>query len=221
MSHLAKSVDVDPFLPSPSSQPAILDWFKPSPHEALARLRSNSLGLLTLTILTNLLPLPSPWDAISALRRNTTSTPYYILCALEVLVLALLALNVLQASYAIKYPRVSHSPHPPTPAKPSPMATPVRQWRLNGLSPNSSPQRQKSFSYVPSPVSTPSRTLNYTIPPTTTTPDASFASSAPSVPATPASPLAAYRGRHSTHIGRAFDGSLLNRLTHEVSDDED
>lgn len=141
--------------------------------------------------------------------------------AAEIALLAVLLFNVAQASYALKYPRV---PPPPAPsparkAKDTPLS-PARQWRLSssttpnvrfcieqlGLnlpwtSPQSSPQRQKAFSsYAPSPVSTPSRIVNYTIPGSVASPpDASFASSM-SIPGSPASPLAAYRGRHSASV---------------------
>ncbi|KAI0924469.1 hypothetical protein AcW2_005348 [Taiwanofungus camphoratus] len=202
---------------SPASS-AVVDWLKPQRSEAVVRLRTNTIGFVTFTVLTNLLPFPSPWTAFAVLReRSEVNIFYYGLCAFEVFVLAVLGLNVLQASYALKYPRASH-PLPPSPAKSISVSSPPRQWRL---SPNSSPQRQKSFSYASSPVSTPSRILNYTIPPTASTPaDASF-SSFGSVPASPASPLAAYRGRRSTAAGRAFDGALLSRLARDDSDDDE
>ncbi|KAI0705599.1 hypothetical protein C8Q76DRAFT_566564, partial [Earliella scabrosa] len=203
----------------------VLDWFKPMRNEAIARLRTNSVGLVGLAILSNLLPLPSPWRAFDVVwHGRSTNAPHYYLCAVELLMFGVLAFNVLQAAYALKYPRAP-LPLPPTPAKSSkgtPLSPPARQWRLQGLTPTSSPQRQKAFStYAPSPVSTPSRTINYTIPNTMVSPDASFASSVVSVPGSPASPLAAYRGRHSASVGRAFDGSLLSRLAKEESDDDD
>ncbi|CCM00593.1 uncharacterized protein FIBRA_02629 [Fibroporia radiculosa] len=202
----------------------ILDWLKPPRGEAIARLRTNVLGMFTLALLTHLLPLPSPWIAIAILRgKASSSSIYYNLCALETLVLAVLAFNIVQASYALRYPRaIPKSRPPPSPARMVHTSPPPRQWHLKGLSPNSSPQRQKSFSYASSPLSTPSRTLSYTIPPSIATPpDLSFTSSLGSVPGSPASPLAAYRGKHSTMAGRAFDGSLLSRLALEDSSDEE
>ncbi|KAH9839715.1 uncharacterized protein C8Q71DRAFT_460234 [Rhodofomes roseus] len=218
MSHPAAKSSLSPQLAATT----ILDWLKPPRGEALARLRTNGLGLLTLTVLTNLLPLPSPWVAIATVRKNLpVSTFYYGLCALEVLVLAILGLNILQASYALKYPRAQAAPPPPPPSPKANHASP-RKWHLSNLSPNPSPQRQKSFNYAPSPASTPSRTLNYTIPPSAALGyDTSFTSSIGSVPGSPASPLAGYRGRHSVASGRAFDGSLLVRLAHENSDEDE
>ncbi|EMD39119.1 hypothetical protein CERSUDRAFT_93160 [Gelatoporia subvermispora B] len=203
----------------------IAEWLKPSRGEALARLRTNSLGLLMLTILTSLLPLPSPWTAIDVVReRKPAGIMYYYLCVLESLALAVLLFNVAQSSYALKYPRpapVSASAPSPAPTKSAPVSPspPPRQWRLKGLTPNSSPQRQKAFSYAASPVSTPSRTLNYSIPSTASPLDASFSSFSSSIPPSPSSPLAAYRGRHGASTGRAFDGSLLSRLRPDSDED--
>ncbi|CDO71520.1 hypothetical protein BN946_scf184910.g19 [Trametes cinnabarina] len=211
---------------SSTSSTSVLDWFKPIRSEAIARLRTNSVGLVGLVIFTNLLPVPSLWTAFDVIwHSKPTTAPYYYLCAVELGLLALLVFNVLQAGYALKYPR---APLPPPPssakaAKSTPLSPPAaRQWRLSGISPQASPQRQKAFSsYAPSPVSTPSRTINYTIPSSVSSPpDASFASSV-SVPGSPASPLAAYRGRHSTSVGRAFDGSLLSRLARDEDSDEE
>ncbi|KAI0753219.1 hypothetical protein C8Q80DRAFT_1074196, partial [Daedaleopsis nitida] len=204
----------------------IVDLLKPLRNEAIARLRVNSVGLVGLAILSNLVPVPSPWRAFNVVwHQRPTTGPYYYICAVELLVFAMLAFNVVQAAYALKYPRAPLAP-PPTPAKSSkgtPLSPPARQWRLQGLTPTSSPQRQKAFStYAPSPVSTPSRTINYTIPNSVSSPaDASFLSSVSSAPGSPASPLAAYRGRHNASVGRAFDGSLLSRLAKEDSDDDD
>lgn len=55
----------------------------------------------------------------------------------ELLMFGVLAFNVLQAAYALKYPRAP-LPLPPTPAKSSkgtPLSPPARQWRLQGLTP--------------------------------------------------------------------------------------
>ncbi|KAI0357873.1 hypothetical protein OH77DRAFT_1422008 [Trametes cingulata] len=211
---------------SSTSSTSVLDWFKPLRSEAIARLRTNVVGLVGFAVLSNLLPVPSFWRAFDVVwQRRQVSAPYYYLCAAELALVAILLLNILQAAYALKYPRVPPPP-PPSPAKSAarntPLSPPSRQWRLSGITPNSSPQRQKSFSsYAPSPVSTPSRTINYTIPSSLSSPpDASFASSI-SLQGSPASPLAAYRGRHSASVGRAFDGSLLSRLAKDESDEEE
>ncbi|KAF9819320.1 hypothetical protein IEO21_02208 [Rhodonia placenta] len=224
MSQITKFLHNKSLVTSQLNDATIADWLKPSRGEAMARLRTNGLSLLTAVVLTHLLPVPSPWTAISVLReRIPASGVYYLLCSVEVLLLAVLSINILQATYALKYPHATVVPPPrPSPAKTVGASSPQRQWRLKGLSPDSTPQRQKSFSYAASPVSTPSRTLNYTIPPSAPSPfDSSFSSSVGSVPGSPSSPLAAYRGRHSTVAGRAFDGSLLSRLARAASSSED
>ncbi|KAI0364995.1 hypothetical protein BV20DRAFT_973690 [Pilatotrama ljubarskyi] len=210
---------------SSTSSASVLDWFKPLRSEAIARLRTNVVGLVGAAVLSNLLPVPSVWRAFDVVwQRRPTSAPYYYLCAAELTLFAVLLFNVVQAAYALKYPRVPPSPpsSPAKSAKATPLSPPSRQWRLSGITPTSSPQRQKAFSsYAPSPVSTPSRTINYTIPASLSSPpDASFASSI-SLPGSPASPLAAYRGKHSASVGRAFDGSLLSRLAKDESDEEE
>ena len=61
---------------------SVLDWFKPMRNEAIARLRTNSVGLVGLAILSNLLPLPSPWRAIDVVwHGRSTNAPHYYLCA--------------------------------------------------------------------------------------------------------------------------------------------
>ena len=70
-------------LPPQLAATNILDWLKPSRSEAIARLRTNCLGLFTITIITNLLPLPSPWTAIAIVRGHApVNTLYYGFCAL-------------------------------------------------------------------------------------------------------------------------------------------
>ncbi|GBE86542.1 hypothetical protein BKA93DRAFT_817486 [Sparassis latifolia] len=202
---------------------SLFDSLKLPRSEALARLRTNTIGIFILTVLTTLLPLPSLWTALSIVRSHApVSTLYYTLCLLEVLAIFVFSTNILQASYALRYPRVSHPPPPPSPAKNINMSPLARPLKGLSASTSSSPQRQKSFTYATSPVSTPSRTINYTIPSSANAPfDTSFASSLPSPPASPASPLAAYRGKHASAVGRAFDGSLLSRLARVESDDDD
>ena len=70
-------------LPPQLAATNIFDWLKPSRSEAIARLRTNCLGLLTIAIVTNLLPLPSPWTAIATVRGHApVNTFYYGFCAL-------------------------------------------------------------------------------------------------------------------------------------------
>jgi len=207
----------------------VLDWLKPHPSQAMARLRTNGLGLAVVLIVTTLLPLPSPFTALRLFLGSRYSvfeglggTWWRWLCLLELCVLGVLGLNVLQASYALRYPPASLPP-PPTPAKSTPATTKSPpQRRLGAFTPTQSqsqPQPQKAFSsslYASSPISTPSRTLYYSVPSATPL-DSSFASSTSSFPGSPSpvynSPLAAYRGKHRSGAGRAFDGELLKSLT--------
>ena len=130
---------------------SLLDWLKPPRAEALSRLRTNSVGLFTLTILVHLLPLPSFWTSVSVVQRRTPANIlYYGLCALgtlavscrkgycshlatELLLMLLLSLNVVQSLYALKYPRIISRP-PPSPTKPIAMSPPAAQRSTTGLS---------------------------------------------------------------------------------------
>ena len=65
-----------------SSRGKVLDWFKPLRSEALTRLRINSVGLVGLTVLANLLPVPSPWRALDVVwGQSVGKGPYYYVCA--------------------------------------------------------------------------------------------------------------------------------------------
>ncbi|GJE93215.1 hypothetical protein PsYK624_093740 [Phanerochaete sordida] len=213
----------------------LLDWLKPHRSAAVARLRTNGLGLLVVFIVTTLLPLPSPFTALRLLLGSRYvdydglgGTWWRWLCFLELGVLGVLSLNVLQASYALHYPPAALPP-PPTPAKSAP-GTPKSppQRRLGSFTPSQSQsQPQKAFSsslYASSPISTPSRTLYYSMPSATSL-ESSFASSTSSFPGSPTpmynSPLAAYRGKHRGSAGRAFDGELLKSLTRPPVEEDD
>ena len=134
-----------------------------------------------------------------------------------------LIINILQSVYAFKYPR---TPVPSTPVSKSnkalvtPSTNPKSKRKLGGLSPHTSPQPQRSFSssYASSPLSTPSRTLNYTAPspssPYNLSMNSSFGSSigTTSSVAGAGSPLAAYRGKHADRVGRKYLLSLYHFL---------
>ncbi|ETW78517.1 hypothetical protein HETIRDRAFT_435293 [Heterobasidion irregulare TC 32-1] len=205
-----------------------LDVLKPRYSEAVARLKNSLMALFALVVLTHLLPVPPLYSALWRVYRGSyRSFPHKVISLSEFWAFSILAFNILQASYAIYSPRKPHAP-PPTPAKPlsilqSPRATPsAPAWRSksHGLSPNTTPQRQKAF--APSASYTPSDPLNlarsYTLSFFGPSSDASFASSV-SLPPSP-SPLAAYRGRQGGAIGRPLDASLLARLSQMDSDDE-
>ena len=60
----------------------MLDWIKPTRGEAVARLRTNTVGLVGVTILCNLLPIPSPWRAFDVVwKRRPMGATYFYLCA--------------------------------------------------------------------------------------------------------------------------------------------
>ncbi|KAH7923685.1 hypothetical protein BV22DRAFT_1014879 [Leucogyrophana mollusca] len=209
------------------SKNMLIDLGKPHKNEAVVRMRNNTAGLGVLFLLTNLLPIPSVWTSLNVVlsERSSSTTWGLLLSASELALFGLFALNILQAAFALKYPR---KPLPPmsSPAKALHMSPPNQSSRRRLLSPNTSPQSQRSFSssYIASPTSTPSRTLQYSLPTTPSPFNASINSSTLSMPPTPSpsisSPLAAYRGRHSMSTGHAFNGSLLSRLAPDSDEDD-
>ncbi|KAF8553025.1 hypothetical protein OG21DRAFT_1597863 [Imleria badia] len=196
------------------------DFSKPHKNEAFVRLRNSTLCLVTLVLFTYLLPVPSLWTALNVVRGEGGVGVFWAVCAAEVSLSGLLALNLIQAAVAIQYPRTPLPPLPSSPAKS--LLTPQGQKkRRTILSPGTSPQAQRSFtsSYVPSPVSTPSRTLHYPMPSTPSPFGVSLGASTSSAPSTPSPSLAAYHGRHPTSLGRAFNGSTLSLLAGDSDDD--
>ncbi|KAJ6576555.1 hypothetical protein DFH09DRAFT_1311226 [Mycena vulgaris] len=224
---------------------AIADYFKPHRAEALVRIRSNVFVILLIAVLSFLIPripaLPTALAvALSGKRHRWWSSDgfYASFCIIgespEVAAVALLSLNILQAVYAVNYPRAPLPPSPsPAKAKGIHMAPPTPQRSLR-LSPNSSPQPQKSFSfgasgsalqsstggYPTSPVSTPSRVLHYSIPPSSST--STFMSSTSTTMHTPSPILSTYLGKHGAdYTARPFDGAFLSEIrSHPDSDEE-
>ncbi|KAF7970368.1 hypothetical protein HWV62_500 [Athelia sp. TMB] len=221
-----------------SSSPlsTIGNYLKPYPNEAFLRLRSSSLALVAALVITNLLPIPSPLGAwIAVTSSNEVGVVWWGLSWIELTIFGLLSLNITQSLYALQYPRKSLPP-PSTPSKPrSPALSPPSnvsasqtKRRLGGLSPKTSPQTQRAFSlsssssYAASPVSTPSRTLNYSVRSPLGASQDSNTSFGASTSTGMGSPLAAYRGKHMSPVGRALDGSFLARLANSQDDsDED
>ncbi|KAF8959388.1 hypothetical protein BDZ97DRAFT_1837791 [Flammula alnicola] len=218
----------------------VANHLKPHKAEAVQRLRFNALCLVTTLILSYLLPIPSVPSASRRILKftyhETWSTEWFWewFCIAEISIVLLVGCNILEAAYAIKYPR---APLPPvtSPAKPkiptASLATPKRAFKV--LSPHTSPQPQKPFAFSPSastsltsasislssssapyaqsPVSTPSRVLHYTVPPSSST--NTQASSTSEFLSTPSPVISAYRGKHSSSdVGRALDGSYLSRI---------
>ncbi|KIM42703.1 hypothetical protein M413DRAFT_444375 [Hebeloma cylindrosporum] len=230
-----------------SALSAVSNHLKPHKSEAIQRLRYNALFLLTTLVISYLLPLPSLPSALRTAFRTSHHVAWSKewlwewMCLLELAVVTLFGYNALEAIYAIKYPRKPLPPltspmrvHTPKSSK----ATPKRPFKV--LSPNSSPQPQKPFafspssstslgsasmilsssSYAQSPVSTPSRVLHYTIPPSSST--NTQASSTSEFLSTPSPVISAYRGKHmSVDVGRSLDGSFLSRIVPDDLDDDD
>ncbi|KAG2754822.1 hypothetical protein P692DRAFT_20870211 [Suillus brevipes Sb2] len=193
----------------------------PHKNEAALRIRNSSAALVVVLFLTHLTPAPSLWTAVEVVFNDSGEgkSAFWVMCAAELAMLGLFTLNALQAAIALMY---SPTLLPPVPSPSKSIKTPQShlQKRRNVLSPHTSPQPQRTFSpYVSSPVSTPSRTLQYSIPGPTPPPFSSLNSSN-GMPQTP-SPLSAYRGKHSASTGHAFNGSILSRLTKDDDEDEE
>ncbi|KAF9454485.1 hypothetical protein P691DRAFT_692733 [Macrolepiota fuliginosa MF-IS2] len=221
----------------------LANHFKPHRTEALQRVRVNGVCLVTGVLVSYLLPIPSLHKAIYAVRGSlrdgfgSGEWFYRWFCILEVATFALFLFNVLHGIYAVRYPRASFpplaSPSKPTGIKKAP-ATPQRSFKL--LSPQSSPQPQKPFSFSPSssfglsmtsnyptsPVSTPSRVVHYPAPPNSSTATQASTSSSINILSTPSPVISAYRGKHlSNSVGRALDGSYLGCFVQEKTDEEE
>ncbi|PPQ73300.1 hypothetical protein CVT26_015329 [Gymnopilus dilepis] len=240
-----------------STLTTISNHFKPHKAEAIERLRANVLCLVATLIVSYLLPgsLPSIPTAVKTVvvrghhRPWTSEWAWEWVCVLETAIVTLLGYNILEAVYAIKYPR---APLPPvtSPAKKAPptvVASTKTPKKAFAMSPNSSPQPQKPFTFSPSastsltsasislssstpgsnppyaqsPLSTPSRVLHYSVPPSSST--NTQASSTSEYLSTPSPVISAYRAKHAgIDVGRPLDGSFLMRVRpEETSDSED
>ncbi|KAJ7285078.1 hypothetical protein C8J57DRAFT_709113 [Mycena rebaudengoi] len=213
---------------------SITNYFKPHRGEALLRIRSNAFIFLLIAVLSSLIPripaLPTALAVVLSARRHTWWTADWLYASFCMLVgaVALLSLNILQGIYAVNYPRAPLPPSPlPAKGKSIHMAPPTPQ-RSFKLSPNSSPQPQKSFSfpspasasYPSSPLSTPSRVMHYSIPanPSSST---SSTSTFASTLHTPSPIISAYHGKHqSGFTARPVDGAFLAGLLADESDED-
>ncbi|KAJ7678903.1 hypothetical protein DFH06DRAFT_1315875 [Mycena polygramma] len=203
---------------------ALTDYFKLHRADALVRIRRNAFALLLILVLSTLVP-----------RIPALPTAFAVALS-EVGAVALMSLNILQAVYAVKYPLALPPPSPsPAKAKGLHMGTPTPK-RAFRLSPNSSPQLQKSFSfgasgsvlqsstsssaYPSSPLSTPSRVLHYSIPPSSS--PSTFSMSSSSNINTPSPILSTYLGKHGgDYAARPFDGAFLSEIRKDPDSDED
>ncbi|KAF9053937.1 hypothetical protein BDZ89DRAFT_1125628 [Hymenopellis radicata] len=195
----------------------ISNYLKPHRAEAISRIRTNSFFLVALLLVTYLLPTPF---LLNFTKWNSPEFSSYIWK-----IGSLLAYNILQSAYAIKYPR---QPFPPlSPKKRSVAATPNKGKRLAELvsSPPRTPERgtntvpfSPSSSLRPNPYA--ASPLRYTLPSSSTS---TFASTG-SLPPTPSPVVSAYRGRmqgnSASHV-RPIDGSYVELMKSVNSDEED
>ncbi|KAL1693097.1 hypothetical protein GGG16DRAFT_89271 [Schizophyllum commune] len=163
--------------------------------------------------------------------------PQLLLCTFETLAATIFAVNLLQGFYAIKFPRQAPPPPPESARKQMPFKSPPPSVKrpFKDLTPKSTPQKQRPFSastngtplgasssiaslsvtspskYPPSPVSTPSRVLQYSVP-------ESLSSTSSTLPPTPSPIMSEYRNKQRSVYGRPIDASFL--LSQVAPDDD-
>ncbi|ESK89355.1 hypothetical protein Moror_16198 [Moniliophthora roreri MCA 2997] len=172
---------------------------------------------------------------------------------LEVAITTICSYNILEGLYAIKYPRAPLPPSNTSPTKKKPglvMSPSPAKRPLSIMSPNinpskvfASPSNSKSLSlstsrslaqslagstpgkYAPSPLTTPSRVVRYSMPPqpSSTVSAATNASSTSTMPPTPSPIVSAYRGKQysTSSSGRPIDGLYLSHLHKEEESEEE
>ncbi|TRM65719.1 hypothetical protein BD626DRAFT_535256 [Schizophyllum amplum] len=166
-----------------------------------------------------------------------TKEPELLLGAFELLAATIFAVNLLQGFYAIKFPRKTPTPPPESARRQMPFKSPQPSAKrpFKNLTPKSTPQPQRAFSastnntplgasssiaslsatspskYPASPVSTPSRVLQYSIPD-------SLSSTASTLPPTPSPIMSEYRNKQRSVYGRPIDASFL--LSQVAPDDD-
>ncbi|KAF8581662.1 hypothetical protein K439DRAFT_1635997 [Ramaria rubella] len=201
---------------SPANKPKTRWTLRVPRDAALVMLRNNVISLAGLLLFNWFIPIYSQLKAV-LLPKSLAET--FSTIELGVLALAF-GVNIVVALVSIRYPR---APYPPlrTPAKP-PVAkvTPVRR-PLKGLGTSNSPLDRHSVAkslgssgYASTPMSTPSRLFNYSVPSSAGTPlNQSGISSLSAASSFNSSPLAAYMGRHTARSGRPIDPQFLENLT--------
>ncbi|RDB27757.1 hypothetical protein Hypma_003204 [Hypsizygus marmoreus] len=218
----------------------VSNYFKPHRAEAIQRIRINAFCFLLVLIFSNLLPLPSIQSAVRVVssssrpERWSSDWVYRWFCIAEASAAAIFSFNVLEGVHAVRYPRPPLPPYS-SPAKTKPIfkaATPSRPFRI--MSPNTSPQPQRPFAFSPSasfsastskyqtsPLSTPSRVLQYSTIPASSTNTQASSTSTMAFLSTPSPVISAYRGKYSGGVGRALDESLLCHLPSGDADDDE
>lgn len=146
----------------PTASITLVDHFKPHRSEALQRLRLNGFSLLTLFLLSNLLPLPSLQSAFHVLmakEREEWNFEWwwkwgcllgpsivlldsfrdklmFVFWFTEATIALTLTYNVFESVYALKYPRAPLPPvHTPAKSKNLAVSTPTPKRAFTTLSP--------------------------------------------------------------------------------------
>ena len=144
-----------------SSITALSNHLKPHRAEALQRIRLNGLCLITTLIVSYLLPIPSLLTAVRILltpshhQRWSSEWIYESLCVfgtytlvltkvkiliiIEMAIVTIFTYNILEASYAVKYPRAplpQTTPSAATKSKTGPVTSPTPKRAFKVLSPN-------------------------------------------------------------------------------------
>ncbi|KAF4569410.1 hypothetical protein EYR40_008387 [Pleurotus pulmonarius] len=204
---------------------------KPYRSEALLRIRINTLAVGFLAVTTYLLPIPSIFAASRVTWRELRGNGlmallggglYELTCLFESLVMVVIVFNIVQAGFALRFPR---KPLPPKSVPPTPKinaASPMAQKKKlsDALSPSAaSPQRP-----FPTPGTTKTFNVSLASPSLGDSPGGNLNSSTFTFGSSLGSPspvLSAYRGKHSSGAGRALDAPFLNRLLAAQQDDDD
>ncbi|KZV65073.1 hypothetical protein PENSPDRAFT_737946 [Peniophora sp. CONT] len=207
------------------SESALVEFLKPRHAEAVTQMRNSLAALLLLVVLTSLLPLPALPAAIYKYLSSRYNSPYERAAIwTELSATCLLLLSSAQAAWGVISPRKPALKPAATPSKsllpPSAASTPDWRRTPHALSPNTTPQRQRSFA---TPTTSDPRGLASSYSLNFVPPSPGDSSIDTSVSFTPSpSPLSAYRGRRSLASStRALDESVLARLVNEASDDDE
>lgn len=222
---------------------SILNYLRPHKAEAFVRLRVNVFCLTALAILTYLLPVPSLGSAFTRVlsqEYSESSWEQRWISVAEVGTASIFLLNIAESILGIRYPR---APLPPrTPATKSALTktpnttsnarqTPLRELAAS-VSRTGTPRHSTQFSpasskvfapigssgYPQSPITTPSRTMNYSLMGSTTTIGSSTSTH---IPPTPSPIVSAYRGKQSAANGQSINGAFINRLMVARAEDEE
>lgn len=222
---------------------SVLNYLRPHKAEAFVRLRVNVFCLTALAILTYLLPVPSLGSAFTHVLSQEyaeSSWEQRWISVAEVATASIFLLNIVESVLGIRYPRAPLPPRTPatksaltkTPnAKSTAKQTPLRELAASVSRNNGTPRHSTQFSpassfaplgstaYPQSPITTPSRTLNYSLMSSST--NTLGSSTSTHIPPTPSPIVSAYRSKQSAVNGQSINGAFINRLMAARVEDED